>query len=323
MKARRVYRVLGRLLGPDKTRRGRRRSWAEEVTSGRLIWERLVEISSRHLVTPALLTAFSEKGVIDLIPADLRQFLTDLRDLNAQRNESLLVQLDEIGRALNELGIEPIALKGAAHLYSNLYGHPGDRVLGDLDVLIPAEAAREAYLALVKIGYQGYFQTEPGDPYHDHHHLPPLERPGRKAVVELHLEPVNKRYGDILGAAEMRAEATALEIEGVRWRLPSLAHQMIQNVLHFQSTIHHLLWYRKPFPLRDLYDQTLIRRAAGKGLDWSAIRDRFDQGGLGRPLRIHLALAERFFGLPRPQGFGLSLGDRVARAWFLGWAVRN
>jgi hypothetical protein len=311
------------LLGPDETGSGRRRSWADEVTSGRLVWERLVEISSRHLVTPALLTAFDSKNVIDLIPDDFRRFLIDMRTLNIQRNQEILGQLMEIGRALNQEGIEPIPLKGAAHLLAGLYGSLGDRVLGDLDVLIPAEAARECYLILVKLGYQGHFQTAPGDPYHGHHHLPPLGHPARRAYVELHTGPVNKRYQGILDADDMTAEATAHEIEGVRLRLPSLTHQMIHNILHFRSTIHHLLWNHKPFPLRDLHDLSLIRRAAGDGIDWLEVRDRFERGGQGRALRIHLDLAERFLGQSRPEGFSLPFGDRLARAWFLYWAFRQ
>ncbi len=321
MTGRQVYLFLGRLLGGDDRPRRRGGTLADQIAAGQVSWERLVEVSSHHLVTPALLTAFDRQRLT--IPDDLRQFLNDLRDLNAQRNEALSVQVDELGRALNELGIEPVLLKGAAHLYSGLYDHPGDRVLGDLDVLIPAEAAREAYLALVKVGYQGYFQTKPGDPYHDHHHLPPLEHHARKAAVELHLEPVNQRYRDVLGAAEMRAEATALESATARLRRPSLTHQLIQNILHCQSTRAHFLWRSRRIPLRHLHDQTLIRRAAGAGLDWSAIRDRFDRGDQGRALRIHLDLAERYLGQPRPAGFRLSLGDRAAKARFLGGAVRG
>jgi len=321
MTGRQVYLFLGRLLGGDDPARRRGGTLADRIASGGVSWERLVEVSSHHLVTPALLTAFDHQGLE--IPDDLRQFLTDVRDLNAERNEALSVQVDELGRTLNELGIEPVLLKGAAHLYSGLYGHPGDRVLGDLDVLIPAEAAREAYLALVKVGYQGYFQTKPGDPYHGHHHLPPLEHLTRKAAVELHLEPVNRRYGDILTAAAVRAEATVLETGTARLRRPSPAHQLIQNILHCQSTRAHYLLRSRRVPLRHLHDQTLIRRAAGEELDWPAIRDRFDRGGLGRALRIHLALAERYLGRPRPVGFRLSFQDRAAKAWFLGGTVRG
>ncbi|MBU0515863.1 MAG: nucleotidyltransferase family protein [Proteobacteria bacterium] len=321
MTGRQAYYFLGRLLGGDDPAPRRGGTLAHWIASGRVSWERLVEVSSRHLVTPALLPAFDQNGL--QIPDDLREFLTDLRDLNAQRNEALSVQIEEIGRALNELGIEPVLLKGAAHLSSGLYGHPGDRVLGDLDILIPAEAARDCYLALVKIGYQGYFQTNPGDPYHDHHHLPPLEHHGRKAAVELHLEPVNKRYWDVLSAAEMRADSTALATATARLRRPSLTHQVIQNILHCQSTRRHYPLRARRIPLRHLHDQTLIRRAAGEGIDWPGIRDRFDRAGQGRALRIHLALAERFFDRPRPEGFGLSLRDRAAKAWFLGWPLRG
>jgi hypothetical protein len=321
--ARQAYRLLGRLLGPDEVGRRRRPGWAEIITSDRLSWERLIEISSRHLVTPALPTALGQKGVIDLIPADLHQFLTGLRLLNIQRNEALAGQIVEIGRALNDEGIEPILLKGAAHLHSGLYADSGDRVLGDLDVLIPAEAAREAYLALVKLGYQGYFQTKPGDPYHDHHHLPPLEHPARKAAVELHTEPVNKRYRDVLSPAEMRADSIPLEIQGGRWRRPSLTHQAVHLVLHFQSTRYHVRWFAQRFPLRHLLDLTLIRRAAGDQIDWPGVRERFQRGGQGRALRLLLALAEGFLGQARPAGFRLRPGDRAVRAWLLGWALRR
>ena len=53
-------------------------------------------------------------------------------------------KLDEVKDALNAIGIEPVLLKGAAHLVGGVYPAPSLRVVGDLDVLVPEERVKTA-----------------------------------------------------------------------------------------------------------------------------------------------------------------------------------
>ena len=60
MTRRRTYLFLCRLLSQDDSNAGRKRL-SGLVDGARVDWERVVEISSRHLITPALLTALTSK----------------------------------------------------------------------------------------------------------------------------------------------------------------------------------------------------------------------------------------------------------------------
>jgi len=175
---------------------------------------------------------------------------------------------------------------------------------GEVHAIMGPNGSGKSTLAQVIAGHEDYVVTGGSVTY--------------KGKDLLGLEPEERAR-----EAEMRAEATALETATARLRRPSLTHQLIQNILHCQSTRRNYPLRARRIPLRHLHDQTLIRRASGGGLNWPAIGDRFVRGGLGRALRIHLALAERYLGRPRPGGFRLSPQDRAAKAWFLGGTVRG
>ena len=82
-----------------------------------------------------------------------QQYLETVLALNARRNEVLLAGLARIVGALNAIDISPMPLKGAARLIAADYPAPMLRLLGDLDVLIPAERSASAVVALQSIGF--------------------------------------------------------------------------------------------------------------------------------------------------------------------------
>jgi hypothetical protein len=133
---------------------------------GEIPWELLIEISSHHYVTPAL--AWVTIGNPD-IPSDVRDYLDAILALSSKRNEMLLNDLERIVRKLNTIGIVPVPIKGLAHLIGGLYPARGFRAIGDIDVLIPKERAKEAVSALENLGY-AITQTLP----ETHQHLPQM-----------------------------------------------------------------------------------------------------------------------------------------------------
>ena len=90
-------------------------------------WEQLIEVSRSHYVAPSL--AWCLRGDA-LLPADVRRHFDALLMLNGKRNEKLLKGLARVATVLNAVDVEPVLLKGAAHLVEGVYPTRSLRVVG-------------------------------------------------------------------------------------------------------------------------------------------------------------------------------------------------
>ena len=104
-----------------------------------------------HLVTAALWPAVRGDASEARLDPDLAAYLEAVHALNLQRNLRMRSQAAELAEALNGVGVEPVFLKGVALLLLGLAPDPGRRLIGDIDVLVPADrfdAAAEALRAV-------------------------------------------------------------------------------------------------------------------------------------------------------------------------------
>lgn len=155
-------------------------------------WRAVCWLAGAHLVTPTLAGALQRKGVLDRLPEEAREYLTTLQALNWERNALLREQLAAMTRALNGIGIEPILLKGAVALTAAAYPGAADRVLGDLDIVVPEARLTEAAVAIERLGYQQVAEgVALAGEREGKHHSPPLVHPDFPVVLELHRRMVH------------------------------------------------------------------------------------------------------------------------------------
>ena len=280
----------------------------DDLDGGRLAWESVIELASRHLVTPALYQAFAAKGLLPGLPVDVRSYLEAVHELNGERNRRIAGQLQELLAALNATGIEPVLLKGVAYLAADLYRDPAARVIGDIDLLVLDDQLAAAVAALKAIGYT---EAAPGEfSFAEHHHHTPLVRDDDVAALELHSEPVMRAYAPLLSSEQVLGNARRLDIDGARCRLPALRDQVVQNIVHAQLADRHY-WLAR-VPLRPLCDLLRLRRPDDGRIDWPEILAAFDRVGHGSACRAWLMTAEQLFGQRLPGGIRPDLGARVA-----------
>jgi hypothetical protein len=255
-------------------------------------WEELIASSSHHRVTPAL--AWCVAADAD-VPADVRDYLDAVLKLNGDRNRQLLGTLARTIHALNAIGIEPLPLKGAAHLMGELYPTPALRVLGDLDLLVPYDRAAEAATALQDIGFTANGETLPPG----HHHLRMLCDPMTGAGVELHTSPANRRNEAILPASWMLERAHASTFRSLRIRLADGTAAVAHNIVHGQ--LDHECYRRRRIELCQLLDLALLRYRHEQAVDWAELDRRFAAAGAERVLATCLHLAQELLGQPAPR----------------------
>jgi hypothetical protein len=186
-------------------------------------WEGLVRAASREFVLPALSHRLRQIGVQP--PPEIAEFLATVEDWNGARNIRILEEMRAIASILNGVGIEPVALKGAAFLLAGIYPKPGCRYLCDLDLLVPHSDLRAAAEALELDGYR---QDARDAMARFRHHYPQLQRPCTdgfgSAPVELHHSLGHGVSRKILSGEEMLRGSAVAEWNGVRIRVPSPEH---------------------------------------------------------------------------------------------------
>jgi hypothetical protein len=226
--------------------------------------------------------------------------------LNGKRNEQLLVTLARTAATLNAIDIEPVLLKGAAHLIEPIYPALGLRVVGDLDMLVPEDRVRAAAEALQKIGFTGGGPNLPAN----HHHWPMLLDPDTGAAVELHIGVLHRRSEHIIPAAEFYENSRAIAFRGRYVRLLDATRSIAHNIIH--DLLDHEGYLRRRIELRQLLDLAMIRTKHETTIEWAELYRRFSAAGVGHVFTANLKIAERLFGLPVPGIVRLSERERSA-----------
>jgi hypothetical protein len=256
-------------------------------------WKRLINVSSRHFVTPALGWCFKDKANL---PPEIRAYFDAALVLNARRNDQLLKALKRVTAVLNLIDIEPILLKGAARLVDNSYPSTSVRILGDLDILIPAERAEAVATLLKDVG----FDTNPNDPIGpSHHHLPMLVDRKSGAGVEIHKQLTLPPFDTIIPTRWFWENSQSYEWNGLKIRLPNATQSAAHNVVHDQ--LLHGEFQRNGVELRQLIDLALIRAQHDNEIDWDEIDRRFCSLGMGHVLATYLEFAAVLLGQAAPK----------------------
>lgn len=132
---------------------------------------------------------------------------------------------------LNTLGHPVLLLKGAA-LGHTVYPSFRDRPMGDLDILLPPDAAGPAWRALREDGWtlepehlDGFFE--------DHHHLHPLEDPqGLGLFLEVHTTLLDPGCPARLDDEDLWGEARSVRVGDHEALVLAPHHQLIYLSLH-------------------------------------------------------------------------------------------
>lgn len=238
-------------------------------------WTRLIGIASAEYVLPALAAALSELDLIRSLDDDLGAFLGAVHSANMERNSELRGELSAAVGVLNEVGIEPVLLKGATRLVEELYPDHGWRMLRDLDLLVPKTALTSATKALEAAGFgpcgsAGAFR-----------------RPGGACQIDLHTEPLcGPRGSRLLPAEKVKEKARALTFGKARVWIPSLEHQLVHLIGH--SQMRHFGHAFGRISLSDRLEAAALVRWSPLEPDWNAVKAHFNSARCYRPLLTFL-----------------------------------
>lgn len=261
-------------------------------------WEPLLAIAHRGLVATVLYPALRRRGLLERTPVAMVEHLAALHALNLERNRLLRRELIRVAQVCNALGVEPLLLKGALAL---LPGQPPEiaaRLLGDLDLLLPAEAVAAGQQALQD--QLGYRLAYPDWHFAEHHHACPLIHPDHGVKLELHHAVLGRSLEPALPAADLWRDSQRINFEGTFVRAPAPTHRALHNALHTLLQDHGAALRR--LELRQLLDLVRLRANREDAIDWPLIKARFTALGQSVALGGYLSAARNLFGQPLPDG---------------------
>ncbi|WP_161792622.1 nucleotidyltransferase family protein [Psychroserpens damuponensis] len=161
----------------------------KSLTSSEIDWEYFVQLSSEHLVLTTAYCRLEQKELLNYLPKELVDYLEEITNINRNRNLALLNEIKAIAICFNEHNIPYVFLKGAALLIGGYCKDLGERMISDLDILIPNEYINHAYKLIQSLGYD----QEKNFNYSvkNFRHLARQFSNSKLAAIELHHSVVN------------------------------------------------------------------------------------------------------------------------------------
>lgn len=161
-------------------------------------FEKLVKIASSHLILPSLYTKLKEKNYLQFIPNELNIFLKEIYSINHNRNKELLTETKEISELFKLNNISHVFLKGSS-LVGEVFEEIGERMVGDIDILVKEIDFESSINLLKSIGYNSKTDLY----FFNQKHYPRLINKNKLFSVEIHKRAlkenkyVNLVYEDI------------------------------------------------------------------------------------------------------------------------------
>jgi hypothetical protein len=269
----------------------------------------LARLAGRHLVTPMLAACLADPELRRQLPEAFVLYLQFMYAENSRRNHTLRRELAQAAACLNRIDIEPVLLKGVAHLVAGLYREPGWRFMRDLDLLIPRDRAGEAVACLGSLGYRPI--GGPGELPRGYRHLPALGHDGTIAVIEIHTELLAER--ELLHAEGVLARSQPIDLDGARVRVPDATDQLAHLIGHDRFDID--ICGSGFFLLRSVFETALLCQ---DDLALRRLLSRLDGTRLARYVGVHHALAARLFPEHVARRSDVGLDDGLLARAFIG-----
>jgi hypothetical protein len=221
-------------------------------------------------------------------PDSWRVFLAEQHDQSVLRHERIGTLLAGIDAAMRERGVACVALKGAALRQLELY-RPGERPMGDVDLLVSSTDVRAVADAMADVDYVEAYTTQRHRVYEPRHSSSPRgfgEHVDNPLKIEIHTrvaEPLPVRSVDITEGLRRGVTRPGLN------NYPDLVSMMLHLLLHAAGNmrVHALRQVQ-------LHDIALVASLLYEN-DWQALLEQSNDGAGRWWLFPPLALAARYY----------------------------
>lgn len=253
-------------------------------------WREVLTLANERLITAEVFAALCAAGRPSL-PEAVESFLGEIQRRTHARNKALFKALERVGGLLNEVGVEPILIKGCATwIRGDGFALDRPRLTSDIDLLAPAESIEGSIDQLLKRG--GYRIIE--DQRHSEHAVVVLGRGHEAGAIDLHLRPPG--WAGRLGVESLFSASRPVRCGNAIVRAPPPHFLLLILTTHDQ--IHDKRLWRGGFDLRHLLD--ICQMTLSNAIDWEALASLARQGNLEQALGAQLWAARDIVGAQIP-----------------------
>lgn len=236
-------------------------------------WDAIVEVASQHLVLPTIYHRLQQKELLHLLPEDLHLYLKEITTINRNRNLTLKEEIEAISKLFQTHGVDHVFFKGAALLTGHYYKDFGERMIGDIDILIGPNHIKKAFDLLVSEGYCEVVKFNYEDA--NYRHLPRQVCPDKLAAIELHKNVLNKKYSYLVETNTVLENKIC--IDGIF--IPSIDDLIQTTILGHQ--INNRGNYYNTLNLKHAYDCLVLQLEANINLLKKLSKEKYCSNFLG------------------------------------------
>lgn len=116
-----------------------------------------IKIGSSHFLLPLIYNKLEKKEILKFLPIDLKIYLKEIFDINKERNNVLVDEIDTLSKFLKAGNLYFLFLKGSNNILNNIYENNAERMISDIDFLINKSDLNKVEKLLNKQGYFNKF----------------------------------------------------------------------------------------------------------------------------------------------------------------------
>jgi Uncharacterised nucleotidyltransferase len=295
----------------------------QALGSPQLAWACLTPRACAHGLAPLVYHTVQQIGLTEALPAAVREEWQRVAYATALTHTLFSQALHGVLRALQDLGVAVIVLKGAA-LAETVYPNGALRPRRDTDLLVRAEDLARVETTLEALGYELTVGPHSKAWWREEHYHwtfrqpnpPPFDVP---LEVHWHVERPRRPFSiDLEGLWQRARPAT---IAGVNSHILAPEDGLLYLCLH---ACHHAgappQKGRVNFRLLSFCDMAAVIRHAAPFLDWAALERRAQQWGITPYVYLPLQLARELVGATVPASVLTAMEPKGFEARLLGWA---
>ena len=205
--------------------------------------ENLVKISSIHLVIPLLYIKIKEKKIEALFPNEFISYIREIYKINLNRNLELIKEIKLLSEIFSKKSVKHIFIKGSAMILNRLYTDIGERMIGDIDILIDANDKA----SVIKILEEIKFESKWKHLCSFERHLPRMVSKNSIFAIEPHIRLTDKGQ---------HIDEKALLNKNMNKKTPCLKDMLLINI--YNSQINDNFHFSFAYSFRNLYDSFIL-----------------------------------------------------------------
>lgn len=214
----------------------------------KICFEKVIKIISAHLIIPSFYIRSKKRGLLGKFPTEFSKYIKNIYEINKERNIQIKKEIFELAYLLNQNKIKHVFMKGSKNLFENKLFDLGERMIGDIDIIIPQNDYKKAISKIEEFGYKNTDVNKYLVKLDQYKHYPRLTKKGKLAAIEIHSELYNPKFRNLIEKNKIFEESN--QIENICFF--SVKHQLLNLV--YNDQINDLNYIYLNFNYRTLYD---------------------------------------------------------------------